>query len=167
MVSLEVIIKQMILSAFRSAKMTSASPGHINYFIGLESQGGMDIIGSNEEIQAAIREAVQGITDDPQGADELSQNLLNSENKTGKGKLEGRALSTVSTITGTAQNPVNVVAGVLPFLPHAALVTLAILLAPLMFATILDIACNINPLNTANIPIIINNIIKSVGPKGK
>lgn len=86
MASLDVIIKQMILSAFRSANMTSASPGHVNHFIGIESQGGMDIIGSNEEINAAIREAVEGITSDPDSAESLAGNLLDGEKKTGKNK---------------------------------------------------------------------------------
>jgi len=136
MATLDSIIKQMILSAFRSANMTSASPGHINRFIGIESQGGMDIIGSNEEINAAIREAVQGFVDDPDSAESLAQDLLDSEEKTGKkskGKLQQAGLSSVSTIASVGQDPISLVASVLPKLPHAALVLLAISLASIMF----------------------------------
>jgi len=134
MASLDVIIKQMILSAFRSANMTSASPGHINHFIGIESQGGMDIIGNNEEINAAIREAVEGITSDPDSAESLAGNLLDAEEKTGKkGKIQRGALSTVSTVTSIGQDPTSIMAKLLPKLPHAALLLLALSLAPLIF----------------------------------
>jgi len=136
MATLDSIIKQMILSAFRSANMTSASPGHINRFIGIESQGGMDIIGSNEEINDAIRQAVEGITTDPESASDLAGDLLDAEQKTGKkhkGKLQQAGLSTVSTITGAAQNPTSIIAKALPFLPHATLVLLALSLASLIF----------------------------------
>lgn len=136
MATLDSIIKQMILSAFRSANMTSASPGHINRFIGIESQGGMDIIGSNEEINAAIREAVQGFVDDPDSAESLAGELLDSEQKTGKkskGKLQKGALSTVSTVGAAGQDPASVIARVLPLLPQATLIALALLLAPLIF----------------------------------
>ena len=136
MATLDSIIKQMILSAFRSANMTSASPGHINRFIGIESQGGMDIIGSNEEINAAIREAVQGFVDDPDSADNLAGSLLDSEQKTGKqvkGKLQKGALSGVNVVAGIGQDPTSIIAKVLPLLPHATLVVFALLLAPLIF----------------------------------
>lgn len=136
MASLDVIIKQMILSAFRSANMTSASPGHVNHFIGIESQGGMDIIGSNEEINAAIREAVDGITSDPDYAESLSQDLLDAEGKTGKNKakgLESTASAGVSKVIGVGTNPASIVAMGLPLLPHAALVALALALTPLIF----------------------------------
>ena len=91
MATLDSIIKQMILSAFRSAKMTSASPGHVNRFIGLESQGGMDIIGSNEEVNEAIREAVSGIISDPDSAESLADDLLEAEEKTGKKNIQNKA----------------------------------------------------------------------------
>lgn len=131
MANLDSIIKQMILSAFRGAMMDSASKGHINRFKGMEG----DILGSEEEINAAIREAVQGFTEDPDSADSLAQNLLDSEEKTGKkkGKLEKQTLSTVSTIAGVGQNPASVVAMGLQYLPHVALVALALALAPLIF----------------------------------
>ncbi len=136
MATLDSIIKQMILSAFRSANMTSASPGHINRFIGIESQGGMDIIGSNEEINDAIRQAVEGITTDPDSADSLAGNLLDSEQKTGKkskGQLQQAGLSGVSGIVGIGNNPASIIARVLPTLSQATLIAFALLLAPLIF----------------------------------
>lgn len=136
MASLDVIIKQMILSAFRSANMTSASPGHVNHFIGIESQGGMDIIGSNEEINAAIREAVGDITTSEAGAEELSQNLLDSEEKSGKKKKGTKEKQLARQITkglGVAGDPTSVVASAIPFLPHSALIILAAALTPLIF----------------------------------
>jgi len=136
MATLDIIIKQMILSAFRSANMTSASPGHINRFIGIESQGGMDIIGSNEEINDAIQQAVQGITSDPDSAESLAGDLLDSEEKTGKkskGKIQQAGLSGVSTISGIGNDPTSIISRALPLLPQAALVGLALLLAPLIF----------------------------------
>jgi len=94
MASLDVIIRQMILSAFRSANMSSASPGHVNRFMGVESQGGMDIIGSNEEVNEAIREAVTNITSDPDSAESLAGDLLGAEEKTGKNKTTANLLQT-------------------------------------------------------------------------
>jgi len=135
MASLDVIIKQMILSTLRSSMMESASPGHVNRFIGIDSSAGMDIIGSNEEINEAIREAVLGIVGEPESADELAQDLLDSEEKTAKkkGTKEKKAAGLVSTVAGAAQNPVGIVASAIPFLPHSALVLLAAALAPLIF----------------------------------
>jgi len=135
MATLDVIIKQMILSAFRSAKMTSASPGHINRFIGIESQGGMDVIGSAEELNAAIREAVEGITSDLDSAENLAENLLDSETKTGtsKGKLQQTGLTGLSTTARIGQDPASIIAKVLPSLPQATLIAFALLLAPLIF----------------------------------
>jgi len=134
MASLDVIIKQMILSALRSAKMESASPGHINRFIGMEG-GEIDIIGSNEELTNAIREAVEDITNDPDSAQNLAQDLLDAEEKTGKkkGKLESEASRQASRVIGVANNPAAIVAQALPLLPHTVLITFAIMLAPLIF----------------------------------
>lgn len=137
MATLDVIIKQMILSAFRSANMESASPGHINHFIGMESQGGMDIIGSNEEINAAIREAVGSIMSNPDSADTLTKNLLDSEEKSGKKKkgkgLESIATSGASRAIGVMSNPASIVSMGLPLLPHTVMVAFAIAMAPLIF----------------------------------
>jgi len=136
MATLDSIIKQMILSAFRSAKMSSASRGFTNRFLGMESQGGLDIIGSNEEINDAIQQAIEGITADPDSAQSLAGDLLDSEEKTGKktkGKLEQRGLTVLSGVSGMGNDPTNVIAKVLPSLPHAALIAFALLLAPLIF----------------------------------
>jgi len=151
MATLDSIIKQMILSAFRSAKMTSASPGHINRFIGIESQGGMDIIGSNEEINDAIRQAVGGIASDSNisvgtedttiedlisdiSAEEVG-NLASefSATKGKKGKLQKQGLAGLSVAVGMGNNPASIIARVLPHLPQATLVAFALLLAPLIF----------------------------------
>jgi len=115
--------------------MTSASPGHINHFIGIESQGGMDIIGNNEEINAAIREAVENITSDPDSAESLSDNLLASEQKTGKNKvsLEKSAIGGISKVIGAANNPASIVAAGINILPHAALLAFAISITPFIF----------------------------------
>jgi len=121
MATLDSIIKQMILSAFRSAKMSSASPGWINHFIGIEAQGGMDIIGSNAEINDAIRQAVEGITSDPDSAESLAGNLLDSEQKTGKkskGQLQQAGLTGVSTVSAIGNDPASIIARVLPSLPN-------------------------------------------------
>ncbi len=134
MATLDVIIKQMILSAFRSANMESASPGKINHFIGMGGAG-MEIIGSNEEINAAIREAVQGFVDDPESAESLSEDLLNAEEKTGKtkGLTSGKGVSYASQSISALQSPERIVEFGIRLLPHAALVTFAISLAPLIF----------------------------------
>lgn len=134
MANLDVIIKQMILSAFRSANMTSASPGHINHFIGIESQGGMDIIGSNEEINAAIREALQDVMSNPENAESLTDELSISRQKTGKGnELEKTGVGAASKVLSVSQNPAGIVSMGLPMLPHAALVAFAVMLAPFIF----------------------------------
>lgn len=138
MATLDSIIKQMILSAFRSAKMESASPGKINRFLGMEFESGMDIIGSTEEINDAIREAVANIVNDPDSAENLAEDLLNAEEKTGKkkGNLESQTVSGIRKGLGVAQNPANIVSIGLPLLPHAVLVTFAIMLAPLIFTVL-------------------------------
>lgn len=134
MASLEVIIKQMILSAFRSANMESASPGKINHFIGMEG-GEMDIIGSNEEINAAIQEAVQQIMGSPENAENLVDGLSSAGEKTGKTKsdLEKTGIGATSKVISVSQNPAGIVAQGLPLLPHAVLIAFAIALAPLIF----------------------------------
>jgi len=124
----------MILSAFRSAKMDSASPGHINHFIGMEG-GEMDIIGSNEEINAAIQEAVQQVMDNPENAENLVEGLSSAGEKTGKTKseLEKTGIGATSKVISISQNPAGIVAQGLPLLPHAALIAFALVLAPLIF----------------------------------
>jgi len=142
----------MILSALRSAKMESASPGHINRFIGMEG-GEMDIIGSNEEINDAIRQAVGGIasdsditadTEDTQIEDlisnlsaeevgDLTSDILDAEGRTGKKGNQRGALRALSMSSGIGNDPASIIAKTLPFLPHAALIAFALLLAPLIF----------------------------------
>jgi len=116
--------------------MESASPGHVNHFIGIDSSAGMDIIGSNEEINAAIREAVTGIVENPESAENLVDNLFSAEQASGKNKtkgLESTATTGVSKVIGAVNNPASIVAAGIPLLPHAVLVALAISLGPLIF----------------------------------
>jgi len=127
MASLSAIFKQMILSTFRSAKMTSASPGHINHFIGIENIGS-EVIGSDEEIKAAILEVIQGL--EIEAPEDLAEDLLDVE---GKPKKKGELEGALSKGVGIAQNPTSVVASAIPLLPHATLLILAIALAPLIF----------------------------------
>ncbi len=131
MASLDVIIKQMILSAFRSAEMDSASPGHINHFKSMKG----DILGSSDEINAAIEEAVEGLMVNPDSADKLAQNLLDSEEKTAKkkGTKEKQGAAAIKKTLGGIIDPTSIVASALPYLPHSVLITFAILLAPLIF----------------------------------
>ena len=129
--SLDVIIKQMILSAFRSAEMDSASPGHINHFKSMKG----DIIGSSDEINAALEEALEGFMVDPNSAEKLAENLLDSEEKTGKkkGTKERQSAAAIKKTIGGVQDPTSMVAMALPLLPHAVLISFAIMLAPLIF----------------------------------
>ena len=131
MASLDVIIKQMILSAFRSALMDSASPGHVNRFKSMEG----DIIGSAEEINSAIREAVEGLMEDSGSAEKLEQNIIDADIKTGKSKriTEQKAVGLASKGIGVATSPASIVAMGLQLLPHAVLISFAISLAPLIF----------------------------------
>jgi len=138
MATLDVIIKQMILAYFRSAEMDSASPGHINRFKGMSAEIGL--IGSNEEINAAIREAVGDMTTSEEGADKLAQDLLDSEEKTGKKKKGVAEQQFASGVKGAfserLQDPVGMMADTIPLLPHKALITLAVLLTPIIFETL-------------------------------
>lgn len=131
MATLDIIIKQMILSAFRSANMTSASPGHVNHFIGLESQGDMGVIGSNDEINDAILEVVEGTM----GDSDISDNSLDEKSKSGKNVKSAtqKGMGVAQKGIGVAQNPASIVSMGLKFLPHAALIAFAISLAPIIF----------------------------------
>ena len=129
MATLDVIIKQMILSAFRSAEMDSASPGHINRFKSMKGE----ILGSSEEINAAIREAMDGLMEDSGSAEKLEQNIIDADIKTGKSKEINEKQITQSISTVARSNPASIVSIGLGLLPHAALITLAVSLAPLIF----------------------------------
>ena len=123
----------MILSVLRDAKMTSASPGKINTFVGLETTSA-GTIGTDDELREAIIDLV-GDEFDLVGPDELAQDLLDAEGvKSKKGeKLESQITSAASKGFRAAQNPVDLVSIGIKFLPHAALIAFAIKLAPMVF----------------------------------
>ena len=134
MASFRSVILQYVLSILRSSEFTSASPGHTNTFKGITS--GMGDIGSDDELRAAILEIIGDDleTDSP---DSLSQDLLDSENKKPKkGTKEKEVAKLVSQGVGTINDPASIVATGIKYLPHAALVTLAISLVPLIFEEI-------------------------------
>lgn len=134
MASFQNIVYQMILSVLRDSKMTSASPGKTNTFIGLES-GFSASIGTDTELQEAILELV-GDKFDLESPDDLAQDLLDAEGKKKKGKkdnLESQAISNIRKSMRLVQDPTSIVAAGLPFLPHAALITFAIMLTPFIF----------------------------------
>jgi len=124
MASLDVIIKQMILSAFRSAEMDSASPGHINHFKSMKG----DILGSSDEINAAIREAMDGLMEDSGSAEKLEENIIDADIKTGKNKTTNEKQITsisasiypvpVNPVVGTTSRMLAIVASVTPNLPN-------------------------------------------------
>jgi len=135
MASFQNIVYQMILSVLRDAKMTSASPGKTNTFIGLEGTFS-GTIGSDDELREAIIDLV-GDAFDLEDPDDLAQDLLDSEGekkgKKKKGNLESKTAGNVRKTIGVLDNPANIVAAGIPFLPHAALITFAIMLTPLIF----------------------------------
>ena len=135
MADFQKIIYQIILSVLRGTKITSKDPTFTNIVKGL----GSPEMGFNEELQEAIREAVEGYITDPDSTDKLAQNLLDSEEKekNKKGTKEKTAAKAIGKTIGVVQDPVaGIVAAAIPFLPHAVLVTLAIMLVPLIFQEI-------------------------------
>lgn len=127
------ITYQMILSVLRDAKMTSASPGKINTFVGL-GDGFVGDIGTDEELQEAILDLV-GDKFDLESPDDLAQNLLDSEGKKKpkKGTLESQLSSKTKKAISILQNPNDIAMEVARFMPHAALLLLAASLAPMIF----------------------------------
>ena len=131
MASFKNIILQYVLSILRSSEFTSASPGHINTFKGLAS--GTGDIGTDDELRAAILEII-GDDIDTDSPDSLSQDILDSENKKQKkGINEKTTTKLVSQGVGTINDPASIVATGIQYLPHAALVALAIALLPMVF----------------------------------
>jgi len=131
--SIENIILQMILSAFRSAKMTSASKGWVNRFIGLENAGVMGVMDVEGEIETAILELISNQQDrgDDTTKDSPFGELDKAKSKTNKEKQAARLASQARTL-GT--NPMAAMIGeALPLLPHTVLVALALSLAPFIF----------------------------------
>ena len=84
MANLQTIFYQMVLSILRDMQITSASPGHINHFIGVT--GAATQIGTDEEINEAIKEIIENLgfdTDDSEddltGDDKRKSNLKLTE----------------------------------------------------------------------------------------
>ncbi len=126
------IVYQMILSVLRGAKMTSKDPTFTNVFKGMGSPD----VGFDEELKEAIRETVDGFIVDPDSPDKLAENLLDAEEKekNKKGTKEKTAAKAIGKTIGVGKDPVAaIIATAIPFLPHAVLVTLAIMLVPLIF----------------------------------
>lgn len=132
--SIDVIIKQMILSTLRSAKITSASPDKTNHFIGIDESSILDISG---ELEQAIAEIIGSATTE-KDTSELAQDLLDSEEKKKKkGRNEAKGVSLVKQGIQVGQNPMStMLARALPLLPHTVLLSFAISLAPMVFAYI-------------------------------
>lgn len=128
MVSIEVIIRQMILSALRNAQITSANPTHTNTVKEISLTGE---IGTEEEFKESIRDMVQEMLDDPITTQSIAENELTKEKK--KGITESQKVGLASKAVSTAKNPGSIVAQGLAFLPHAVLVSFAISLAPFIF----------------------------------
>lgn len=133
MASFQNIVYQMILSVLRDSKMTSASPGKTNTFIGLETAFS-GTIGTDAELQEAILELV-GDKFDLESPDDLAQDLLDAEGKkkTKKSRLEIQASSQTRKTIGALGSPAGIFTSAIPFLPHAALVSLSLMLAPFIF----------------------------------
>ncbi len=135
MASLQSIIYQMVLSMLREAQFTSANPTHINKFKGLTSGPASDI-GTDEEFAQAFAEIVRKELADlglEESEEDLSQDLLDFEQKKTGGISESQKVGLASKGLSTAQNPVNIVSQGLAFLPHAVLISFAISLAPFIF----------------------------------
>lgn len=133
MADLQNIFYQMILAALRDSNFTSASPGHINKFIGLNVAA--TSIGTDEEIRSAILEIInsEGVGKEKTGKD-LASDLSNVDVETGKGiGLEKQLIGVTRKSISIAQNPASLVATGLSLLPHVALIALAISLTPLIF----------------------------------
>ncbi len=125
------IVYQIVLSVLRSGEFTSASPGHINTFIGVT--GGPGEIGTSEELREAILSII-GEDFEGDNPDSIVQDLLDAEGKKKKkGKLEAQGAGLVKTGLGAATNPAGAAMSLVQFMPHAALVLLAVSLTPFIF----------------------------------
>ena len=133
MADLQNIIYQMVLSLLRDSKFTSASPGHINKFIGVNVAA--TTIGTDEEIRAAILEIInsEGVGKEKTGKD-LASDLSDVEVETEKVKdFEKKAVLGTRRALAIAQNPASLVSQGILLLPHAVLVAFAISIVPFIF----------------------------------
>ena len=119
MADFQSIIYQMILAVLRDAEITSANPTHTNTFKGLTV--GSEEIGLDEELQAAVVEAIQNTADEE------------DSKKSSSKALESKAVSISKKGISATKDPTSIVTMGLALLPHAVLISFAISLAPLIF----------------------------------
>lgn len=130
MPSIRSIIQQMILSSMRGAKITSANPTHTNTVKEIVSSE-IDI-GSDEEFKEAIIELLGDVVTESKDAQDLAQDLIDADSKK-KGTNEAKAAAATKKVISKAENPASIIGDVIAILPHAKLVALALVLAPLIF----------------------------------
>jgi len=139
MASLDVIFKQMILSAFRSVEMDSASPGHINHFKGMKGE----ILGSSDEINEAIKEVLKDLQSDQNQTDKGEGGVDGLSNDGGVGGTniplltpQGAASTASSATAKTLLGKPDILFEMVRKFPPAAIALLAASMAPLIFAYI-------------------------------
>jgi len=71
MADLQTIFYQIVLSILRDSKFTSASPGHVNQFTGVE--GAFGEIGTEEEIKQAIQDIIEKLDIDTDGDEKINK----------------------------------------------------------------------------------------------
>jgi len=122
----------MILSAFRSAQMSSASPGKVNRFVGLENAGSLGVMDVEGEIETAILDIVgkSEIENDPSS---IAESLTIDAEEKKKGKKQKRLAGGITRGISDITDPVRMVSYAIPLLPHTALIALATALAPFIF----------------------------------
>jgi len=136
MAGLQTIIYQIVLSIMRESQFSSASPGHINEFLGVT--GANTSIGTDEELREAIAEIMEeiGVGGGKEETEaDLASDLLNVEGKKGakEGTTEKEAAGFIRKKMSIIQNPNDIAMEIARFMPHAALVLIAASIAPLIF----------------------------------
>ena len=130
--TLDDVINAKIAHAFRSARMTSANPTHINYFIddkGFGAEGGGTV-----NMEEAIRQAVREIIGQEGGTGEGGE-VGGGVGKevAGEAAFAGMAGKGVAMARAPQAAIMGGAMGAIKFLPHAALVVLAVALVPIIF----------------------------------
>ena len=120
----EIFIKKMV-ELLRDSTWTSASPEETNTVKDIrEVTFGSDF---DQEFESAVEAVQEYLAQNPPRAQE------DISAPTAKGLTESKAISMTRQGIGIAQNPTNLVAMALQRLPHAALISFAISLAPMIF----------------------------------
>lgn len=119
-------LKQVIEQALDSALITSASIGFTNRVYATDiNMMDFDQILTNE-IQHIVDDSVKNLNGSGGVDDPIAKGLF------GKGLSEGEAIGMARKTLSIVQNPASLVATGLQFLPHAALVALALSLIPII-----------------------------------